>query len=64
MLKPTVFISYKCAHEPTAEAIRRLEAALSTGSFDVLRDVGMSASVRLRSCVERPKRALSTIVRL
>ncbi|MCK1718323.1 pentapeptide repeat-containing protein [Bradyrhizobium sp. 141] len=41
MLKPTVFISYKRDHEPTAEAVRRLEAALSTGGFDVLRDVGI-----------------------
>ncbi|MGY3037853.1 hypothetical protein ACVIIV_007023 [Bradyrhizobium sp. USDA 4354] len=43
MLKPTVFISYKRNHEPTAEIVRRIEAILSVKGFDILRDVSIEA---------------------
>jgi hypothetical protein len=39
MLKPTIFISYKRHHQPTVEAIDRLEVALRTAGFEILRDV-------------------------
>jgi uncharacterized protein YjbI with pentapeptide repeats len=43
MLKPTIFISYKRHHQPTVEAIDRLEVALRTAGFEILRDVNIEA---------------------
>jgi uncharacterized protein YjbI with pentapeptide repeats len=43
MLKPTVFISYKRGHEPTAEAVQRIETSLRAAGFDVMRDVSIEA---------------------
>jgi hypothetical protein len=43
MIKPTVFISYKRGHAPTAEAVQRIETSLRAGGFDIMRDVGIEA---------------------
>ncbi len=43
MLKPSVFISYKRNHQPTADAVEHLEAALRTAGFEILRDVNIEA---------------------
>jgi hypothetical protein len=43
MLKPTIFISYKRGHQPTLDAVERLETKLRRADFEILRDINIEA---------------------
>jgi hypothetical protein len=43
MLKASIFISYKRNHQPTVDAVERLEVVLRNAGFEIFRDVNIEA---------------------